>query len=95
MLARLNLIAPNDEDLHRKLGALLQESGDHAGAAREWQSVVAMKPADTAGANFELAKALQAAGKRDDARDAVLNALEAAPGYKPAQRLLLELDGKE
>ncbi len=95
VLARLNLIAPNDEDLHRKLGALLQESGDHAGAAREWQSVVAMKPADTAGANFELAKALQAAGKRDDARDAVLNALEAAPGYKPAQRLLLELDGKE
>jgi tetratricopeptide (TPR) repeat protein len=95
VLARLNLIAPNDEDLHRKLGALLLETGDNKGAAWEWQAVVAMKPVDTAGANFELAKALQAAGKKDDARDAVLNALEAAPGYKPAQRLLLELDGKD
>jgi cellulose synthase operon protein C len=95
VLARLNLIAPNDEDLHRKLGALLQENGDHEGAVREWQAVVAMKPVDTAGANFELAKALQAAGKKDDARDAVLTALEAAPGYKPAQRLLLKLDAKE
>jgi tetratricopeptide (TPR) repeat protein len=95
VLARLNLIAPNDEDLHRKLGALLLETGDNKGAAREWQAVVAMKPVDTAGANFELARALRAAGRTDDARDAVLNALEAAPGFKPAQRLLLELDGKD
>jgi tetratricopeptide (TPR) repeat protein len=95
VLARLNLIAPNDEDLHRKLGALLLATGDNKGAAREWQAVVAMKPVDTAGANFELAKALQAAGKTDDARDAVLNALEAAPGFKPAQKLLLELDRKD
>ena len=94
-LARLNLIAPNDEDLHRRLGALLLETGNNAGAVREWQAVAAMKPVDPAGANYELARALKAVGRKDDAREAVLNALESAPGYKPAQRLLLELDGKD
>jgi hypothetical protein len=28
----------------------------------------------------------------DDAKDQVLQALEAAPGYRPAQKLLLELN---
>jgi hypothetical protein len=31
----------------------------------------------------------------DDAREEVISALEAAPGFKPAQKLLLELSGKE
>jgi hypothetical protein len=31
----------------------------------------------------------------NEARDEVISALEAAPGYKPAQKLLLELSGKE
>jgi hypothetical protein len=33
--------------------------------------------------------------KPDLARDAVLSALEAAPGYRPAQKLLLELSAAE
>ena len=94
-LSRLNFIAPVDEQLHRMLGGLLMETGDSQRAVREWQAVVAMKTIDPAGANFELAKAFRASGKKDDAREAVLNSLEAAPGYKPAQRLLLELDGKD
>jgi hypothetical protein len=31
----------------------------------------------------------------NDAREEVISSLEAAPGYKPAQKLLLELSGKE
>ncbi len=53
------------------------------------------KPLDQADSNYRLALAYKAAGKKDEARDAVINALEAAPGYKAAQRLLLELDGKD
>jgi hypothetical protein len=36
-----------------------------------------------------------AAKKTDQARDEVLSALEVAPGFKPAQKLLLELNPKE
>jgi hypothetical protein len=53
--------------------------------------VLATKPLDQAGAHFELANAFRKANRMDDARDQVLLALEAAPGYKPAQRLLLEI----
>ena len=33
------------------------------------------------------------AGKRDQAEDAVLASLEAAPGFRPAQKLLLQIKG--
>ena len=44
---------------------------------------------------FLLGAALRDASICCDARDAVLNALEIAPGYKDAQKLLLELNGKD
>jgi tetratricopeptide (TPR) repeat protein len=94
-LARLNYVYPTDEELHRRLGGLYLDLGNRDGAIRELQAVIAMKPLDLADANYKLAMAYKAAGKKDEARDAVLNALEAAPGYKAAQRLLLELDGKD
>jgi Tfp pilus assembly protein PilF len=46
---------------------------------------------DQAGAEFNLAKAYFAAGQKDKAEETVLAALEIAPGYRPAQKLLLEL----
>ncbi|MBS1875334.1 MAG: tetratricopeptide repeat protein [Acidobacteria bacterium] len=94
-LARINYIYPQDEELHRRLGALYLENGNPAAAVREYQVLVAGKPLDQADSNYRLALAFKAAGRKDDARDAVINALEAAPGYKAAQRLLLELDGKD
>ena len=36
-----------------------------------------------------------AENKVKDAREEVISALEVAPGFKPAQKLLLELNGKE
>ena len=44
---------------------------------------------------YQLARALQATHHDDEARDEVIAALETAPGFKPAQKLLLELTGKE
>lgn len=90
-LQRLNLIYPLDEDLHRRLGALALDQREFGIAIREYRAVLASKPVDPASAHFDLAKALQAAKRQDDAREEVLLALEAAPGYKPAQQLLLEL----
>jgi cellulose synthase operon protein C len=92
-LDRINFIYPvHDEDLHRKLGELWLAQGNYAGAIREDKAVVAMKPLDKAGAQYNLAQAYFAAGQKDRAEETVLAALEAAPGYKPAQKLLLEIE---
>ena len=61
-------------------------------AIREYEVLVALKPNDMAGARYHLALAYQKAGRMDDAKDQVLQSLEAAPGFRPAQKLLLELN---
>jgi tetratricopeptide (TPR) repeat protein len=91
-LQRLNYIYPvKDEDLHRRLGDLLYAQKQYDGAIREYNVLAASNPVDKAGAQFDLAQAYFAAGQRDKAEDSVLGALETAPGYRPAQKLLLEL----
>jgi cellulose synthase operon protein C len=91
-LDRINYIDPvNDEELHRHLGDLWFAQSNYAGAIREYGAVVASHPQDQASAEFELARAYFAAGQRDKAEQNVLLALEAAPDYRPAQQLLLQL----
>jgi tetratricopeptide (TPR) repeat protein len=91
-LKRLIYIFPaQDEELHRRLGSLLLDEGDYMGAIREFRAVVASKPVDAAAAQYELARAYRAAKQNDNAREALFAALEEAPGYRPAQRMLLEL----
>lgn len=94
-LERLNLIYPEDEASHQKLGKLYMDLKNPAGAIREYQAQLAGGTIDQAGANFGLAQAFQAANRPDDALEAVYNALEAAPGFKPAQALLRELNAKK
>jgi tetratricopeptide (TPR) repeat protein len=90
-LQRLNLIYPIGEELHRKLGDLWQDTGNLNGAIMEYQAVLASKPLDQATTRFNLARALRSANRTEDAREQLLLALESAPGYKPAQRMLLEI----
>jgi tetratricopeptide (TPR) repeat protein len=90
-LTRLNFIYPQDEELHRRLGDLLLAQNHVDGAIREYQAMLAMKPIDQAAAHYQLARALNMAKRTDEARDQIVLSLEAAPGYKPAQQLLLEL----
>jgi tetratricopeptide (TPR) repeat protein len=92
-LEQLNFIYPADEDLHRRLGGLLLAQNDDAGAVREYSAVLAMKPLDIASAEFDVARAYYAAGNKGKAEESVLASLEAAPGFKPAQKLLLEIEG--
>jgi glutathione S-transferase len=93
-LDQLNFIYPEDEEMHRKLGELWLAQGNNAGAVREFSAVVAMKPLDTASAQYDLAKAYLAVGDKAKAEESVLASLEAAPGFKPAQKMLLEIEGK-
>jgi tetratricopeptide (TPR) repeat protein len=93
-LNELNFIYPEDEDLHRRLGALWMGQGNKQGAVREYSAVLALNPLDKAQAQFDLATAYMAAGDKNKAEESVLASLEAAPGFKPAQKLLLEIEGK-
>ena len=92
-LDAINDIYPvNDESLHAHLGQLWLEQGNTTGAIREFSAVVALHPADQAGALFHLAQAYFAAHQPQSAERNVLAALEAAPGYRPAQQLLLQIE---
>ncbi len=91
-LERIIYIYPvKDEDLHHRLGDLLYAQKDYDGAIREFNALAASNPVDKAGAQFELAQAYYAAGRKDKAQDSVLAALEIAPDYRPAQKLLLQI----
>jgi len=91
-LDRINYIYPNDEQLHRQLGDLWFAQDDYPKAIQEYSAVLAMHPQDLSSARFHLAQAYFAAGQTDKAKENVLEALEAAPDYRPAQKLLLELE---
>ena len=93
-LEKLNLIFPKDEAAHQKLGTWYMDLGNPQGAIREFGGVLASGTIDQAGAHYNLARAYRAAGKKDEALDHVYLALEAAPAFKPAQTMLLELSAQ-
>jgi len=82
---------PLSDDLHRRLGELLLAQGDFVGAAREFQVRLHLDPVDRATAYYQLARANWGLEDREAARRNVLLALEIAPGYSDAQKLLLEV----
>jgi cellulose synthase operon protein C len=92
-LDAVNEIYPvNDEELHLRLGQLWLAQHDSAGAIREFTALLALHPLDQAGAHYHLAQAFLAAHQPKAAEQNVLAALEAAPGFRPAQQLLLQLE---
>ena len=84
-------VRPMDLKGHSKLGQLLLELKQFSGAAREYETMIALKTPDRATAYYLLAQAYLGDGKRAEARKAVLNSLDIAPSYEPAQKLLVEI----
>jgi tetratricopeptide (TPR) repeat protein len=95
VLDRLNFIYPMDNDAHRKLGDLWIDQGNAQGAVREFRAVVAHSPIDPADAHYNLARAYHLNHQDELAKDELLASLETAPGFRPAQKLLLELNNAE
>jgi tetratricopeptide (TPR) repeat protein len=91
VLERLNYIYPMVNEAHESLGDLWFGQGNAAGAIREFGAVVAHKPLDPAKAHFDLARAYHLNHQDEESKDELLAALETAPGYRQAQKLLLEL----
>jgi tetratricopeptide (TPR) repeat protein len=94
-LNRINYIYPENEALHRKLGDLWLDQGNNAGAVQEFTAVLALKPLDKASAQYNLARAYFAQGDKAKAEESVLAALETAPGFRPAQKLLVEIEAQK
>ena len=92
VLEGLLYIAPGDEELHAPLGQWLLAAGRIEEAAREFKSLLAVGPVDAASAHFNLARAYHKMEDRQRTRRHLLMALETAPGYRPAQKLLLEIN---
>ncbi|MGY8814018.1 MAG: tetratricopeptide repeat protein [Gammaproteobacteria bacterium] len=90
VLDSLNLVDPFDIDIHSTLGDWLLEEGKPNLALSEYQVALAMKPHDLAAAYYRVAHANHLLDDHDKARKNVLTALEIAPHYRPAQKLLLE-----
>jgi cellulose synthase operon protein C len=93
VLTAVNYGDPLAIDGHAQLGELLVDQKKGPEAVREYQVMLALKPLDTAGANFGLAQGYRLTGDMSRARRHLLQALETAPNFRPAQRMLLEMTG--
>ncbi len=85
------LIYPYEIELHDRLAQAHEARGDATGAVRERRAILALAPADMAGAYYDLALAYVADGNPAQARRAVLRALDIAPNFSAGLELLLDL----
>jgi tetratricopeptide (TPR) repeat protein len=91
IMKSVNYVAPFDAELHDTLGDWLMESGKASEALIEYQVTLALQPHDMAAAHFRVARAHNALDDVDKTRSHLLSALEIAPHYRQAQKLLLEI----
>ena len=84
---------PFDSIPHQALGRLAMARDDHVAAAREFEVTLAIGPLDRVAAHVDLAESHMAGGRLDEAKRAVIAALEIAPTYERAQELLLRIVG--
>ena len=87
----VNLVDPLDQEAHASFGELLLEQNRASEALREFSVALALDPHDKASAYYRTAKAHFALGNKNESQGQLLLALDVAPNYRPAQRLLLEV----
>jgi len=91
VLAALNYVDPLNGNQHLLLGERLLAGGKSEDSLREFRVQLALNPHDPAPGHFGMARALRALGDRPASRRHLLDALETAPHYKPAQEMLLQM----
>ncbi|MBX2881037.1 MAG: tetratricopeptide repeat protein [Granulosicoccus sp.] len=91
VMESLNWVDPYTADVHRSLGEHYLEMQEPTLAIREFDALLGMEVDDLAAAHLGKAKASLLLNDNASARQQVLYALENAPFYRPAQRLLLAL----
>ena len=95
VMMSINLVDPLDRDLHGELGDRLLAADRAAEALQEYEIALALKPHDMATAWYRMAQAQHKLGNIERTQDHLLQALDIAPNFRPAQRLLLQLASGE
>lgn len=90
VLSDINLVNPFDLEVHLLLGDLLLEQKNAQQALTEFEVAMALQPLDKAEVFYRLGNANKALGNIDNAKKNALAALEVAPHFRPAQKLLME-----
>jgi tetratricopeptide (TPR) repeat protein len=80
---------------HRALARAAEELGERPEAIAAYRALLLLGEPDEANIHYRLASLLAQSGERDQARREVLKALEIAPRFLEAHRLLLELVAKQ
>jgi tetratricopeptide (TPR) repeat protein len=80
---------------HRSLAKAAEELGLRDDAIRSYRALLKFETTDLAHTHFRLAALLNEKGDTDAAKRQVLMALDAAPRFREAHQLLLELAGAE
>jgi tetratricopeptide (TPR) repeat protein len=92
---RMLAINPLSPVPHRALGEAGVALGNNAMAITAYKKLLALDPPDPTETHFQLAKLLHARGDAEaEAKRNLLQALEEAPRFRDAQRLLLDLEKK-
>jgi cellulose synthase operon protein C len=89
-IARALAVDPYKLEVHRSAAALAEAGGNTADAVREHEILVNLDVNDPVEARTNLAQAYLSNGQSPEARMNILRALEVAPTYQRAQRVLLE-----
>lgn len=88
-------VQPLLRSTHEALATASEQLAAPQSAADAWRAVLALQPPDRVEAHYRLARQLQLLEQRADAQRHVLRALEEAPRYRAALRLLLELQPED
>jgi tetratricopeptide (TPR) repeat protein len=80
---------------HRYLAQAAEKLGERDTAVRAYRALLAFETTDPVETRFRLAKLLDESGEREPAKRQVLMALEEAPRFLEAHRLLLKLTADE
>ncbi len=83
-------VDPYDIDVRLRLAELYKEQEEYTSEIEERRAILALEPIDRSDAQYQLALSLYQDGKKYDAKMEVLKALDLAPGFRDAQRLLLK-----
>ena len=92
---RMLAVQPLHSQPHEMLAAASRKLERNDVVVSSLQALLEMEPTDPAEAHFEMASALHAVGDSETAKRQVLMALEYAPRYQGALKLLLTLTEKE
>ncbi len=88
---RLLAVDPLLRNVHESAARAAEHLDQPTEVATALRRVAQLDPDDPAGVHLRLARALHSIGRNDEAKRHVLQALEEAPRYREAHRLLLKL----